>query len=93
MGTFDEWRVVLAPLPRLVGAYYRGDLSWEMFESQYLKFLRYPETEKRVIELANLALENTVTVMCVEPSPEMCHRRLLAEQAQLLVPGLQIDVR
>jgi len=38
--TFDEWRKEFAPPDKLVGAYYRNELSWKYFEKKYVEFLQ-----------------------------------------------------
>lgn len=90
---FDEHRPDLAPPIKLVGSYYKSGLDWRIFEKEYVDYLRLPEVDNQVLKLANFALNNTVTIMCVELEPEMCHRRLLAEHARLLIPGLDVLIR
>lgn len=89
-GSFDIWRKFLAPSPKLVGAYYRKEKSWEEFETEYLSYLRTPAMANNVQELASEALEKTVTILCVEETAERCHRRLLAEECQNYESSLEI---
>ncbi len=91
-GIFDEWIKELAPPNILIGAYYKRGLPWNKFEKQYLEFLRRPETRPHIIRLIELAKTRDVTVLCIENTPEYCHRRLLAEECQRLEPKLQIIV-
>lgn len=90
---FDEWWAELAPPPRLVGDHYKRNLPWDRFASIYLEHLRKPDVSGRVLWLAQRALVEDITVLCVEIEPEQCHRRLLAEEALALEPNLTIYIR
>lgn len=76
--SFDEHWPELGPPPKLIGAYYKRGLPWKEFAEQYTHYLQAnPEHTERLIGL--LAIQKTVTLLCVEDSPDYCHRRLLAE--------------
>jgi Uncharacterized conserved protein len=89
-GIFDEWIKELAPPDTLIGTYYKRGLPWEEFEKQYLEFLREPKKQSRVKQLIELAKTRDITLLCVENTPEHCHRRLLAEECQRLEPKIRI---
>jgi len=87
--SYDEWWPELAPSPKLVGDHYKRNLSWIEFERRYLgELLDKPKLE----ELIGLALCRTVTILCVESSPDECHRRLLAEECGRFCPELDIEI-
>jgi uncharacterized protein YeaO (DUF488 family) len=88
--TFDEWRKEFAPPAKLVGAYYRNELSWEDFEERYVEFLQSPEVKLKVESFAKRCTEETITLMCIEDTADKCHRRLLAEELQKYQPQLKI---
>lgn len=89
-GTFDSWMKIFSPPAKLVGDYYKRGLPFEEFEKRYLEYLRLPEVSKIVKRFAKLALEQDLTLMCIEESPENCHRRLLAEEMQKYEPNLKV---
>lgn len=89
---FDEWWVELAPPARLVGAHYRNEVSWDEFAVGYTDHLRSGAHEN-FLKLIKLALLRDVTVMCVEATPDFCHRRLLAEAATAYEPNIQTNIR
>src|SRR3989338_7891927 len=76
--SFDERRREFAPPPKLTGDYYKRDLPWEEFEKRYLNNLKFIYEE--VKKLSEMALNKDITLLCIEESPERCHRRLLAEE-------------
>ncbi len=88
--TYDEaWRE-LAPPAKLVGGWYNGRVSWPEFKNGYIRHLRTGTPARKVAELEDLAEKWTVTVLCVEPRRELCHRRLLAELCSLRRPDLTV---
>jgi uncharacterized protein YeaO (DUF488 family) len=88
--TFHVWmRKFLAPPDTLVKVYYEG-LSWEGFREQYLAHLLHGSMEEPVIQLAQRALREDLTLLCVEETAEKCHRGLLAERCKLYVPSLEV---
>lgn len=91
--TYDYWLHEVAPEDNLVGDYYKRGLSWEEFERRYLAYLREGNRPQLVREIAILALFEDVTLLCIEPTPNHCHRRLLAEECKRLVPWLRIDTK
>jgi len=88
--TFDEWLREFAPPAKLVGAYYRQEITWDDFENQYLQFLRSADIQPKVKEFAERCANETITLMCVEADADKCHRRLLAEELQKYQPDLKI---
>jgi len=90
---FDLHLPVLGPSPKLIGDYYKRGISWAEFESRYLDEIRNPRVEGFVKSLAEKSLHENVTILCIEDVADHCHRRLLAEECQRLVPGLKIEHR
>ena len=65
----------LAPTPEIRKAY-RRDKDWSRYECSFLQLMR----ERGFPEQAKLSeFEGTVALLCSEPGPEQCHRRLVAE--------------
>jgi len=88
--SFDKHWVELAPPPKLVGKWYRGETSWEGFRADYRDHLRGAEPARRVTELEELAMIRDVTVVCVEPRGENCHRKELADWCRDRRPNLAV---
>ncbi|MEA5152023.1 MAG: DUF488 domain-containing protein [Oscillospiraceae bacterium] len=66
-----------APTKEILDAYKKKQLSWNEYESQYTALIKkrakYLEFYNRFENYSNVCL------LCSEPAPEQCHRRLLAE--------------
>ena len=78
----------LGPPARLVGAYYNRGLPWDEFESKFCGYLL--RRRDRLHEIIDHALHEPVTLLCIEPTPERCHRRLVAEECNRIEPELDI---
>jgi len=90
---YDLWIPSLAPPAKLLGDYYKRGLSWEQFENEYLKYLQQPSVQIEVQNLARRSLDSVITLLCVEESPEHCHRRILAEECKKYHPSLVLNIR
>jgi uncharacterized protein (DUF488 family) len=66
----------LAPTQEMLDAYKKSKGSWDEYESSFRGLL----VERRVEETLDRALfQVPTTLLCSEPSPEHCHRRLVLE--------------
>jgi uncharacterized protein (DUF488 family) len=75
-----------APTKEILKAYKDGKMSWEEYEKQYLELL---ENRKIAERLKNANLDGAC-LLCAEPTPEHCHRRLLAEYLRDNFEGIEI---
>ncbi|MEK6915771.1 MAG: DUF488 domain-containing protein [Nanoarchaeota archaeon] len=91
--SYDSWIPELAPPSMLVRDFYRKNLSFEGLIEKYQEYLQTQEARERVIELAEKALKSDVTILCIEESPERCHRRFLAEECRKYRPSLILDIK
>lgn len=66
---------LLAPSPEIRKAY-RNTRDWAAYEPAFLALMREREIPER-IELKGF--KGTVALLCSEPGPEKCHRRLVAD--------------
>jgi uncharacterized protein YeaO (DUF488 family) len=83
----------LGPSPKLIGRYYREEIDWDLFQQEYLKEITTLKKRALVRFVASQAMKINVTIMCVEETPEFCHRRLLAEECQKHQPSLCVEHR
>lgn len=88
---YDVWERKLSPPKKLVWEWYQKKLSWEQFEENYLKYLKtvYDEIET----ISRRAMKENITLLCLEKTPEYCHRRLLAEECKKVFPELEIIIK
>ncbi len=68
--------LVLAPTKEILDGYKKGKITWKEYEGRFNSLL----TERKVEEKIDRELFGVPTVLlCSEPRPEKCHRRLVAE--------------
>ncbi len=89
---FDRWWPQFAPPPLLIGAYYKRGLPWESFAKQFNEYLREPDPHRHLCRLVEYARALDLTLLCVEPTPERCHRRLVAEACREIDQSLLITI-
>lgn len=66
---------LLAPTPE-IREVYRATKDWPQYEASFLKLMRDRDIP-RSMEI--FKTEKTIALLCSEPGPEKCHRRLVAE--------------
>ena len=91
--SYNQWLQILAPPAKLIGDYYKRGLPWEQFEQKYLNYIRSANIQTEVQKLAEQSLDSVITLLCIEESPEFCHRRLLAEECKKYQPNLVLSVK
>jgi uncharacterized protein YeaO (DUF488 family) len=90
---YGTWDKALAPPETLIGDYYKRKLPWEQFEIKYQEYIRQPNLKTQVQDLAQRSLETNITILCIEDSPEHCHRKLLAKECQKYYPELILEIK
>ena len=67
---------LLAPTRELLKAYRDGDLDWDSYEAAFMELM----AERRIEDVIPTELfEKRTVLLCSEPTPERCHRRLVVE--------------
>lgn len=67
----------LAPDDDLLKAYRSGDVQWSEYEKRFLDLMRERHIESSVDW--GMLLDRRAVLLCSEPDPEHCHRRLVVE--------------
>jgi uncharacterized protein (DUF488 family) len=74
-GAGYEHVLELAPTEDLLSRYRKRRLDWQRYELEFLDLLR----NRRIEQTVPRELIDASCLLCSEPSPERCHRRLVAE--------------
>ncbi len=85
-GIAYEHHPEFAPTDELLDGY-KEDRDWALYEKRFNQLLaeRNPEAE------ASALLEkDSICLLCAEPKPDKCHRRLVAEYLQALIPEVEV---
>ncbi len=73
---WDLWMPKLSPSSELLDSYKKNGLPWEKFKKKFAKEVLQQQT-RLLAYLVMLARRTTVTLLCVEPEEEYCHRSLV----------------
>ena len=66
-----------APTKEILDSYKKSLITWGEYEEQYTALMN--KREKHFTFLDDYAKYENVCLLCSEPTPEHCHRRLIAE--------------
>lgn len=73
-----QHRPELAPTAEMLDAYRKEHHDWERYEREFLALM----AERRIERLPLKRALNDACLLCSEPKPHHCHRRLVAEYLQ-----------
>jgi len=76
----------LAPTPDILDAYKKAGGSWDIYEQKFNTLLMQRHIETTIPK----ELIDGACLLCSEPTPEHCHRRLVAEYLQSHWENLEI---
>ena len=65
----------LAPTKEILDAYKKKNTDWSSYEKQFLQLI----TERKIEQKVSIDLLDGGCLLCSEPTPHKCHRRLVAE--------------
>jgi len=76
----------LAPTQEILDGLKKNKGSWAEFESQFKELI----VDRRIDETVAEALRENDCLLCSEPTPEHCHRRLVAEYLQERLGNIEV---
>jgi uncharacterized protein (DUF488 family) len=86
-GAAYEHEPLLAPSEELLADYQKRHLPWADYEPRFRALLE----DRRVgSHLHAAGFEEPTALLCAEPKPDHCHRRLVAEHLAGLWPNVEI---
>ena len=68
-------KLLLAPTKEILDAYKKNEISWPEYEKRFNSLLN----ERKAYTLFNASELHMACLLCSEPTPTKCHRRLIAE--------------
>ena len=82
-----EHEPLLAPTQEMLDAYKKQKGSWDAYSETYLALIRSRKVES---VLSRESFQKKTVLLCSEPNPEHCHRRLALEYLQEQWKGVEI---
>ena len=73
---------------KLTGMYRNKEITWQQYVDRYLALVNNRHCETRFSEI--VSNHSNICLLCTEPLPEQCHRRLLAEYLATKLPNVTI---
>ncbi len=73
-----------APTKELLSDYQKGKASWDDYVNVFDEIMERRGAYKKFLD--RFGQFNKVCLLCSEPTPEQCHRRLVAEKIQSFSP-------
>jgi uncharacterized protein (DUF488 family) len=74
-GVSYDHALKLAPTDDILKSYKKGEISWDAYAEAYNSLIK----KRHVEELFSADALNGACLLCSEPTPHHCHRRLAAE--------------
>jgi uncharacterized protein (DUF488 family) len=79
----------LAPTKEMLRGYKKKELSWHEYEKQYISLIKNRGSINSFVE--QYCHCEKICLLCSEPTPEYCHRRLLAEMIMEKYPQVSVE--
>lgn len=76
----------LAPTQEILDAYKKGKGAWPTYEREFMSLMRERDIARL---LDSSAFERRTALLCSEPTPDHCHRRLVVEYLTANWPYVQ----
>ena len=80
-------RPEFAPSKEILDGYKKKNLTWADYEQRFQALLR----ERKVEDLITAAELENACLLCSEPKPDKCHRRLVAEYLRSKLGNIEIS--
>jgi uncharacterized protein (DUF488 family) len=77
----------LAPTRSMLDDYRKHGIGWAAYESRFLELMR----ERRIEDTVPRELLDNAVLLCSEPEPSRCHRRVVAEYLAQHWDGVRIE--
>lgn len=78
---------ILAPTKEIRKIYHEDKLNnWHLYEDEYIKLL----DERDIKSVIDKDILDSAVLLCSEPTPEKCHRRLAAEYLQINYNDIEV---
>jgi uncharacterized protein YeaO (DUF488 family) len=78
--------LIFAPTDEMLKKYQNKEISWDDYQKEYVNIL----DSRDIIYNFNHKILGDACLLCSEPMPDKCHRRLLAEYFKSKIDDLEI---
>ena len=77
-----------APSEKILSRYKKNIINWDDYEREFAELMNYRDIDVYIAD--KYAGQENYCLLCTEPTPEYCHRRLVAEKIKEVLEDVEI---
>ena len=77
-----------APSEKILVRYKKNVIGWDDYETEFADLMTYRDIETYIAD--KYSTQENYCLLCTEPTPENCHRRLVAEKIREVLGDVEI---
>lgn len=77
------------PSEKILVRYKKGLIDWDDYEREFADLMTYRDIEVYIAD--KYSGEDNYCLLCTEPTPENCHRRLVADKIKEVLGDVEIE--
>ena len=77
-----------APSEKILVRYKKNVIGWDEYETEFADLMGYRDIETYIAD--KYSTQENYCLLCTEPTPENCHRRLVAEKIREVLGDVEI---
>ena len=76
------------PSEKILVRYKKNIIGWDDYEKEFAELMKYKNIDTYIAD--HYANEENYCLLCTEPTPEYCHRRLVAEKIRDVLGDVEV---
>ena len=77
-----------APSEKILSRYKKNIINWDDYEREFAELMNYRDIDTYIAD--KYSTQENYCLLCTEPTPEYCHRRLVAEKIREVLEDVEI---
>ena len=77
-----------APSEKILVRYKKNQIDWDDYETEFAALMDYRDIDTYIAD--KYSTQENYCLLCSEPTPEYCHRRLVAEKIKEVLDDVEI---
>ncbi len=78
------------PSEKILVRYKKNLIDWDDYEKEFAKLMNYRAVDVYIAD--KYATQENYCLLCTEPTPEYCHRRLVAEKIKEVLEDVDVEI-
>ncbi|MBR0289351.1 MAG: DUF488 domain-containing protein [Selenomonadaceae bacterium] len=76
------------PSEKILVRYKKNQIDWDDYEKEFAELMNYRDIDTYIAD--KYSTQENYCLLCSEPTPEYCHRRLVAEKIKAVLEDVEI---